>query len=66
MAKNSQWQQFGRYLGLAFVLPSCTLVGYAIGYFLDKALHTHYLTFVFLILGIVAGFVDLIRETKNG
>jgi len=62
--KDSQWQQYGKYLGLAFVLPSCTLVGYIIGYFLDKAFGTHFLTFVFLVLGIIAGFVDLIRQTS--
>ena len=64
MAKNGQWQQYGRYLSLAFVLPSCTLVGWAIGYFLDRALGTHFLTFVFLLLGIAAGFIELLRETK--
>ena len=65
MPKDSQWQQYGKYLGLAFVLPSCTLVGYIIGYFLDKAFGTHFLTFVFLVLGIIAGFVDLIRQTNT-
>lgn len=64
MAKDNQWQQYGKYLGLAFILPSCTLVGYAIGYFLDKAFGTHFLTFIFLLLGIAAGFIELIRETR--
>ncbi len=64
MPKDGQWQQYGKYLGLAFVLPSCTLVGYLIGKGLDMLFGTHFLTFIFLILGIVAGFVDLIRETK--
>ncbi len=31
MPKDGQWQQYGKYLGLAFVLPSCTLVGFLIG-----------------------------------
>lgn len=65
MPKDSQWQQYGKYLGLAFVLPSCTLVGYAIGYLLDKAFGTHFLTFVFLLFGIAAGFIELLRETKT-
>jgi F0F1-type ATP synthase assembly protein I len=64
MPKDGQWQQYGKYLGLAFVLPSCTFVGWAIGYGLDKAFGTHFLTFIFLVLGIIAGFVDLIRETR--
>jgi F0F1-type ATP synthase assembly protein I len=64
MPKDGQWQQYGKYLGLAFVLPSCTLVGYLIGKGLDKLFGTHFLTFIFLLLGIAAGFIDLIRETK--
>lgn len=64
MPKDGQWQQYGKYLGLAFVLPSCTLVGYLIGKGLDMFFGTHFLTFIFLILGIVAGFIDLIRETR--
>jgi len=62
--KDNQWQQYGKYIGLAFMLPSCTLVGYAIGYFLDKAFGTHFLTLIFLVLGIAAGFIELIRETR--
>lgn len=61
---NNQWQQIGKYLGLAFLLPCCTLVGYVIGYYLDKAFHTHFLTLVFLLFGIAAGFIELFRELK--
>jgi F0F1-type ATP synthase assembly protein I len=50
------------YTGLAFLLPAATLVGYAIGYLLDRAFHTHFLYLVFLILGIAAGFVQLLRQ----
>jgi len=50
------------YTGLAFLLPAATLVGYAIGYLLDRAFHTHFLYIPFLILGIAAGFVQLIRQ----
>ena len=64
MPKDNQWQQYGKYIGLAFMLPCCTLVGYAIGYFLDKAFGTHFLTLIFLLLGIAAGFIELIRETR--
>ncbi len=52
----------GQYTSLAFLLPTTTFIGYAIGYFLDKAFHTHYLYIVFLILGIAAGFIELIRQ----
>jgi F0F1-type ATP synthase assembly protein I len=52
----------GEYTALAFLLPTCTFVGYVIGYLLDKAFHTHFLYLVFLILGIVSGFVQLVRQ----
>ena len=50
------------YTALAFLLPVSTVVGYAIGYMLDKAFGTHYLYLVFLLLGIASGFVQLIRQ----
>ena len=52
----------GEYTSLAFLLPVATFVGYAIGYLLDKAFGTHYLYIPFLILGIVSGFVQLVRQ----
>ena len=44
------------------MLPASTLVGYAIGYALDKWLGTSWLYILFLILGSVAGFYQLIRQ----
>jgi len=55
----------GEYTSLAFLLPAATLVGYAIGYLLDRAFHTHFLYLVFLILGIAAGFVQLVRQVNR-
>ena len=52
----------GEYASLAFMLPAATLVGYVVGYLLDRAFHTHFLYIPFLILGIAAGFVQLIRQ----
>lgn len=55
-----------RYTAIATMLPATTFVGYLIGHFLDGRLGTGYLTMTMLILGIVGGFVQLIRElTKN-
>lgn len=51
----------GEYTSLAFLLPVSTLVGYAIGYLLDKAFGTHWLYIPFLILGTVSGFVQILR-----
>jgi len=60
----------GEYTALAFLLPAATLIGYAIGYLLDRAFHTHFLYIPFLILGAAGGFVQLVRQflrdTRNG
>lgn len=63
---KSFFVQAGEYLSLAVLLPSATFVGYVIGYLLDKAFGTHFLYLPFLLLGIAAGFVQLIRQlTRN-
>jgi F0F1-type ATP synthase assembly protein I len=54
-----------RYTGLAFLLPACTLVGYLLGGLLDKLLGTSFLYMVFLVVGILAGFVQLYREISK-
>jgi ATP synthase protein I len=51
-----------RYTAIATMLPASTFAGYLIGYWLDRWLGTGYLKIVFLILGIVSGFAQLIRE----
>jgi len=51
-----------RYTSIAMYLPAATFAGYIIGYALDKWLGTSYLKIVFLILGIVSGFYELIRQ----
>jgi F0F1-type ATP synthase assembly protein I len=60
--KKSPMALANEYLELAFLLPVSTFVGYAIGYVLDKGFGTHFLYLVFLILGTVGGFVQLIRR----
>jgi ATP synthase protein I len=59
--KRNFWLQFARYSQLAFVLPAATVVGWLIGAALDRWLHTTWLYLVGILLGIVAGFVELIR-----
>ena len=56
----------GRYLGLAFVVPLSTLVGYGLGYGIDKLFHTVWIRWVFLFLGTAAGVFDLIRDVEEG
>jgi ATP synthase protein I len=62
---KSWWIKFGEYSALAFLLPTSTFVGYAIGYFLDKWLGTSFLYMVFLLLGIAAGMIQLIRHVQR-
>ncbi len=57
--------QVGEYTSLAFLLPVATLTGYVIGYLLDRALGTTFLYIPFLILGIAAGFVQLVRQVQR-
>jgi F0F1-type ATP synthase assembly protein I len=59
------WLQLARYSQLGLVLPAATLVGWLIGVALDKWLHTTWLYLAGLLLGIVAGFVELIRTVMS-
>ncbi len=64
--RDDLFTQFGKYYGLAFLIPCSILVGYAIGYGLDKFFGTTYLKLVFLLLGIASGMIELIRELNKG
>ena len=58
--------QVAVYLSLGIMLPTSTAVGYFLGVLLDEAFHTHFLYIPFLILGIISGLVQLIRQlTKD-
>jgi len=59
------WVLAGEYTSLAFVLPAATVIGYGIGWFLDRSLGTSFLKIIFLILGIAAGFIQLIRQVQK-
>lgn len=65
MPKDNLIDQLGKYYSLAFLLPACILVGFLIGYFLDKAFGTTMLKIVFLLLGVAAGIIELIRELSK-
>jgi ATP synthase protein I len=64
--KESFWVLLARYSQLAVMMPAATFVGWVIGYLLDKWLHTSYLYLIGLLLGIAAGFVELIRSVMAG
>jgi len=63
--KKSVWIQLAKYSQLAFVFPAATVAGWLIGVALDHWLHTTWLYLAGLILGIIAGFVELIRAALS-
>lgn len=64
---KNNWGQIANYAQLGFIFPAATVVGWLIGVGLDHLLHTTWLYIPGLILGIVAGFVELIRMvSKSG
>jgi F0F1-type ATP synthase assembly protein I len=60
--KKNLLVQVEEYVALALLLPIATLVGYGMGYLLDRFFGTTYLRVVFLLLGIVSGLVQVIRQ----
>jgi F0F1-type ATP synthase assembly protein I len=63
--KKSMLVQLANYSQLAFIFPAATVAGWLIGEALDRWLHTTWLYLVGLILGIIAGFVELIRVVTS-
>jgi F0F1-type ATP synthase assembly protein I len=63
--ERSTWIQMAKYSQLAFVFPAATIAGWLIGVALDRWLHTTWLYIAGLIVGIVAGFVELIRAALS-
>ncbi len=63
--ERSGWVQMAKYSQLAFVFPAATVAGWLIGVALDRWLHTTWLYLAGLILGIIAGFVELIRAALS-
>jgi ATP synthase protein I len=51
-------------VGIAFIL--CSFIGYGIGYYVDKAVHTRpVFTIVFIIIGVAAGFLNVYRAVTK-
>jgi F0F1-type ATP synthase assembly protein I len=63
--ERSTWVQMAKYSQLAFVFPAATVAGWLIGVALDRWLHTTWLYIAGLIVGVVAGFVELIRAALS-
>ena len=58
-------QQFGKYYGVVFLLPSAVLIGFLIGLGLDKLFHTGFLKIIFLFLGLASGMIEVVRELSK-
>jgi F0F1-type ATP synthase assembly protein I len=58
---KKQWVTAEKYIQVGVTLPAATLIGWIVGVLLDRWLHTKWLFMAGLILGIVAGFVQLMR-----
>jgi F0F1-type ATP synthase assembly protein I len=56
---------WARYSQIAFILPAAVVIGLLVGKLLDHLLHTHWLFLAGIILGAVAGFLDLIRTVTR-
>ena len=63
--KKSILVQVEEYLALALILPVATLVGYGIGYLLDRAFGTSFLKIVFLLVGVASGLFQVVRQLKR-
>jgi F0F1-type ATP synthase assembly protein I len=57
--------QIGRYSQIGFALPAATVIGWFAGRLLDRWLHTSWLHLAGLLVGIVAGFIELIRVASK-
>jgi F0F1-type ATP synthase assembly protein I len=62
--KKNPYVQMANYAQLAIVFPAATLIGWLIGSAFDRWLHTTWLYIPGLLLGIIAGFVELIRTAS--
>ncbi|HEY4053900.1 MAG TPA: AtpZ/AtpI family protein [Terriglobales bacterium] len=63
--QKTNWVEVSNYAELAIMFPAATVIGWLIGVGLDKWLHTTWLYIVGLLLGIGAGFVQLIRTASK-
>ncbi len=62
---RSPWRQISRYMEIGLMFPASTVAGLLIGYGLDRLFGTHFLYLVFMLLGIAAAFVQLVRLTSR-
>jgi len=54
-----------RLFQIALILPVSVVVGWLLGVGLDKWLHQHWISMVGLLLGAVAGFIEVFRVVQK-
>lgn len=60
--RSQVWRQFAEYSGLAIAMPVATVIGYLAGRWIDDAAGTSFFWLIGLLLGIAAGFLQLVRK----
>lgn len=59
--KPSAWAQVARYSAIGMTIPSHLFAGWLIGTILDRVFSTDYLHVVFVLVGVVSGFIEMIK-----
>ena len=54
-----------QYAHIGLAIPAATIAGLLLGTLLDRLFHTHWIFLVGLILGVIAGFYDIIRAVQQ-
>ena len=62
---RSSFKQLNLILSVGMVFPASIVIGYGMGYYLDKWLGTSFLKIVFLLFGIAAGFISFFRMVSQ-
>ena len=55
----------GRYLSLGLTLPACVAAGYILAIFVQRWIHFEILPAVGILLGMIAGIVQVVRELSR-
>ena len=58
---NDFFRLMARYSPIIMLMPASALAGYILGYGLDYLFSTTFLSWIFLVLGVISGIVQLIR-----
>jgi len=54
-----------QYAHIGLAIPAATIAGLLLGTLLDRLFHTHWIYLVGLLLGVVAGFYDIMRAVQQ-